>query len=454
MKKRTMKSQLGFTLMEILAVVVVISIILGIGVPFVNNLVKDSSTQDFVSNAKTLEDAAHMYYRDEGKLPTTEVITEISDDSKLVIKSELLKAGVIDPDAVIAQLLTDGAIKKISYADVKEYTRVAEGDEGTEEFIIIDSADISTGNYGVYENDLSGFVFSSEVRENSSGVIYSGSYKVDDKEEMKAIVDEPVDPSTLAKGNEMTPYGLRLLSVNDNKNGTADVKVTWTNRVVGADNKELRGYLITDFDFNCTECSNVVENSDGTFGATLTADISQKTLNLSLKGDKVKYGSVEVIGTPTNEATLVIDIVKEINNPNSLEIINVNDTLDEVIGGDLFEDRNDLYDQLEETNFDSNKVSAVEVGFEIKGLEIGNYIVLKELRKTGNIFDFDSNRTRLFISKKVDILIPKSPYLQDDFQKNPESTYEYIIEVYKDLPCTSCSSKTAPSKAVSVYYAN
>lgn len=452
--------QKGFTLMETLGVIAIIAIILAIGIPFVSGIVKDSSTQDFVSNAKNLEDAAHMYYRDEGKLPTTEIITDVTDRSKLVIKSELLKAGILDPETVIEQMLIDGVIKKISYDDIREYTRVTDGDEGTEEFMIIDSADISNGKYGVYENEIAGFVFSTDVRENSSGVIFSGSYKVDDEQGVKDREDEQQDPSKLVKGNQMTPYGFRLLSVSDNKDGTANVKVTWTNRVVDDSNKELRGYLITDFGFKCDVCSDVLENTDGTFGATLKVDIAQKKLNLTLVGEKVKYGSLDVEGMPTKEAKLVVDIVKEITNPGKQDTVPVpgscpdgsDGCLDEVTGGDVFEDRNDLYDQLEEANFDASKVSAIEGGLLIKGVEVGNYIVMKEIRRTGNIYNFDPNRTRLFIAKEVDVLIPKNPYLQDDFQKNPYSSYEYILEEYKNMPCASCSTKTAPDNGVVVYY--
>lgn len=458
MLKRILRSQLGVTFIEMLGVVTVILVVLGVGTPYVMDAINDSATEDFVSNANALENAVHLYYRDHGEFPKLDEVDTISDKSKKVIKGELLKAGVLDADQVIEKLIADRHLYTLDYSKLKEYTRVNKGDEGTDEFIVVDMVDFEKEkNYGVYENDVAGYIFSKDVRENSNGVVYSGAHKLLSDEEMKRLEDGISKPK-YDSAKDMTPYGFRIVNIKNNGDGTADIDLSWTNRVVDDNGDELRGYIIKEFDLTCDKCSETSKILDeNTLDYTLK-NVPIGVVKLGLQGTRVEFA-----GTALQDKTKVayvegskdgtIDIIDWLTNPGDNGRVAVDPTLDEVTSGDQYEHRNELYKYLEEdSTFDESRVKATAEGLTIKSVAEGDRIVLKELRKQGNVYDFDKNRTRLFIAKAKDVLIPKDPYLQKDFQLNPSSDYQYIIEVYKNIPCANCSDAKAPQHAVVVYY--
>lgn len=468
------RNQLGMTLIEALAVIVIIGIVIGIGTPFVMNMVNDSSTQDFVSNAKTLEDAAHMHYRDTGVLPYTDKVDNLSDLSRDVIASELLKVGVLNPSDTIDSLLLNGYIYELDYNKLRDYTKVTLGDEGTEgedQFIIIDMIDFNNNliDFGFYENELSGFVFSKDVRNNSSGVVYSGSYKIekgfvlqDEEDKVEVVVVDKDD---------LRPYGLTAYVKKLNNDGTADVEVTWTSRLINKSNKIEKGYKSTEYKFTCgDECGNVDLTTTDLI-TTLNVDRNAEDFEITLVSTKMERGINTPFPGPSGESKFLVEVKNGLENPGEKSpvdcIYDNNGTLvsgvcmDEILGGDIFDERNDLFKKQEGNIIAEDQVNAIFEGLTITGLQEKNYIVFKEVRGSGSNYSFDKNRTRIFQVRPgfTDVLIPKNPYLQDDFQINVNSNYEYIIESYKELPCsdggtpeTVCTSKTAPESAVVVLY--
>lgn len=83
----------GMTLMEVLAVIVILGILATIAVPIYFNVIQHSKTNAFVSNGYAFRDASNFYLKD--KVMRGESLTEIS-------YQELVGAGfldkVIDPD--------------------------------------------------------------------------------------------------------------------------------------------------------------------------------------------------------------------------------------------------------------------------------------------------------------------------------------------------------------------
>ncbi|TYP51614.1 type II secretion system protein [Thermosediminibacter litoriperuensis] len=60
----------GFTLLELLIVVAIITLIGTIAIPSVSELLKDSKTKIGEANAAILKNALEMYYTDKGNYPT------------------------------------------------------------------------------------------------------------------------------------------------------------------------------------------------------------------------------------------------------------------------------------------------------------------------------------------------------------------------------------------------
>ena len=57
-----MKNERGFTIMELLVVIVIIGVLAAIGVPAYNNMTKKAKTTACDANARTIHTAAGMYY--------------------------------------------------------------------------------------------------------------------------------------------------------------------------------------------------------------------------------------------------------------------------------------------------------------------------------------------------------------------------------------------------------
>lgn len=456
-----LNSSRGYTLQEIIVVLVIIGVLLGMAVPAGMRMMNDATTHEFATNAKTFQDNAHVLFRDTGVLPVAEEVgtgdLTVTERSKLVIRNELIKAGVADSETIVNNLIEDGYVRLLAYDDLVGYSTLSKDAEGAAEFVIVDVIeDIDASRYGFYENDIAGFVFSLDVRENSSGEMYSGAYKLDSGYGDKELDDIETDlnEDVLTDASSLKPYGFRVANVVNNKNGTADVTVTWTNlltELVGSDEELKRGYISEEYTLTCDVCATTTTTFGKDDVETVLDDVSIGNVNLTLRSDRVVFSGSVVPGT-TRIAEINADLLDMITNPGD-GVVEVNDDIDEVLEGDQFDNRDDLYKELEEsTTFAPDQVTAIPEGLQVNGVAVGDRIVLKEVRKEGTVYDYDRNRTRLFISKATDVLIPKDPYLQKDFQTNPYSEYEYIVEVYKNIPCTTCSGKTAPDNAAVVYY--
>lgn len=91
MLKRLMKSEKGFTLVELMVVVIILGILVAIAIPIFNNVTGDAKANVCASNIRTINGAINMYYANEGKYPD-----DISDLSPYIKDPDNLKCPVTD----------------------------------------------------------------------------------------------------------------------------------------------------------------------------------------------------------------------------------------------------------------------------------------------------------------------------------------------------------------------
>jgi len=66
------RDQRGFTLMELMIVIVIIGVLAAIGIPAYNNYVKKAKAAKCQANRRTLDAAVGLYHAEHGDYPTVE----------------------------------------------------------------------------------------------------------------------------------------------------------------------------------------------------------------------------------------------------------------------------------------------------------------------------------------------------------------------------------------------
>jgi len=76
--KKRMKNQKGFTLVELMVVVVIIGILVAIAVPVYNNITETAEEKACKANVRTIQGAVGMYYAKYGDYPG--VVEDLTKD--------------------------------------------------------------------------------------------------------------------------------------------------------------------------------------------------------------------------------------------------------------------------------------------------------------------------------------------------------------------------------------
>jgi len=105
------RDQRGFTLMELMIVIVIIGVLAAIGVPAYNNYVKKAKAATCQANRRTLDTAVGLYYAEHGDYPTADG-TEGTSTLQSVLKEYLDNADELKcPED--GQYSLDGASHKV-----------------------------------------------------------------------------------------------------------------------------------------------------------------------------------------------------------------------------------------------------------------------------------------------------------------------------------------------------
>lgn len=91
--RKQLKNEKGLTLVELLAVIVILGIIAAIAVPAIGNIIENSRAKALVSDTVNVMNAANMYFVDEAE-ETTVTIKALKDAKYLESEGKLTQATV------------------------------------------------------------------------------------------------------------------------------------------------------------------------------------------------------------------------------------------------------------------------------------------------------------------------------------------------------------------------
>ena len=107
MNKKLVKNEKGLTLVELLAVIVILAIVAAIAVPAIGNVIENSRYKATKSDAITVLNAANIYF-------TEKQTNEKGEAVESVTIKELNDAGYLEDTGTFSKDDATGAVKKVS----------------------------------------------------------------------------------------------------------------------------------------------------------------------------------------------------------------------------------------------------------------------------------------------------------------------------------------------------
>ena len=169
-----LSSRRGFTLLELIVVMAVISILVAMGVPRFVGYTKDAKVEAMKADARVLEDACMRYQLEHDAWPIGAECGLIDSEVLAIVENVLRRRGSL---ASASELAAAGAFCELDEAALSLYVRSTAN--SLSDYFIVNRVDGVDG----YANELEGFVFSKEVFEDRSGVKWSGLYCEEEEEE-------------------------------------------------------------------------------------------------------------------------------------------------------------------------------------------------------------------------------------------------------------------------------
>ena len=124
-----MKNRKGFTLVELLAVIVIMAILLMVAIPAVNNILQDVRKRTFVNEAKTIYNEAMNKYISESSQGFELKTISSEDDSAIEMTGEKLDYCVIlDDKGKVSKLAVGNNRYYIMLDQVKDVESIKKGD--------------------------------------------------------------------------------------------------------------------------------------------------------------------------------------------------------------------------------------------------------------------------------------------------------------------------------------
>ncbi|MGM0874435.1 MAG: type II secretion system protein [Bacillota bacterium] len=96
MMKKLVKNQRGLTLIELLAVVVILGIISAIAIPSIGGMINNSKKDAHIANAQQIANATRLYVTTGAKVNKTDADTNITETDNTITLNELIAEGLLD----------------------------------------------------------------------------------------------------------------------------------------------------------------------------------------------------------------------------------------------------------------------------------------------------------------------------------------------------------------------